>query len=889
MLEKLKEGLRERVLVEAGAGCGKTTSIINKFLSALKSKKEGGKAYLPEQCLLLTFTDAAAREMRARIKKKDPNIQLETTFVGTFHAYCLRLLSQARLIDSQAQILSDEELEILIKEEFLEKLSNESELNPLLSYISLRAVLDLALSGSGTASRSISDEFLELKTTWETYRKKLERSLNSLDLEELDPNDWPQQALNLLDADLDANISFSQKKALKTISQNNPQLLHQVKQLRDLQKKNILTPLLGLFEKEQEIFQFLFEKLKNIRAQLSTHLTFSEIEKRTLWALREKKIKAPALSLIIVDEFQDTSPEQWEIIDRLSGANCDWYLVGDPKQSIYAFRKADIRLYHKLKSEVEVRQLATNYRSTSKILQATNEMQKLFFTDAQDPAPQELKTGLDLESITDSVVISEFDVWQPELLLNRIIDRNLAHPGKHHAVLFREWKKLYAFSEYLLTQKISFQVQGSENHLDHFLTHSFLESIRKNAEQAPDQDYLSVFYDFCLNSNPARWPQGKEWASAMERLLVDLSSKGIREWIKAVQLLKSGRVPSVQLNTPVKNDDATLNLSLLTVHGSKGLEFDFVYLPDPRERAAYKNSFEEEDIPFTYFVRPQLKSRSLFDELQKTERSFRLESEQKRLFYVAMTRSKLGLDFFLPKESTAAARAEDPSWWGIWREEQVIKRFKWSNVLRALSPSIAKFVQTERIEKVETEESFLKAQAPSEKIKKEVQERKAVPRTEFQLWGENLHAVLENWNGSDEQLKILVESIPLNFQEEISRAALAVRKSPDLKLYWDVLSQKSKEWIILREEALIEQSIDTESFRYADVLMLKKDAAIVIDWKSSMNQHKLKDAERLEKIKAQLSLYAKALKTKTPKVKAIAIGIFRESPDQVKKILELDF
>jgi DNA helicase-2/ATP-dependent DNA helicase PcrA len=125
----------ERTLVEAGAGCGKTTSIIEKFKSALSSKKEGGKAYLPESCVLLTFTDAAAREMRARIKKKYPELPLSSSFVGTFHSYCLHLLSNARLV-GDAKILSDSELTLLIKEEFIRCVSEEPELTTLLSYLS---------------------------------------------------------------------------------------------------------------------------------------------------------------------------------------------------------------------------------------------------------------------------------------------------------------------------------------------------------------------------------------------------------------------------------------------------------------------------------------------------------------------------------------------------------------------------------------------------------------------------------------------------------------------------------------------------------------------------------------------------------------------------------
>lgn len=79
---------------------------------------------------------------------------------------------------------------------------------------------------------------------------------------------------------------------------------------------------------------------------------------------------------VIVDEFQDTDPLQWKIIEKLfcqtSDAIC---LVGDPKQSIYAFRNADVYTYlhaaEKL-GETAKKRLDTNYRSTPSLVQALN-------------------------------------------------------------------------------------------------------------------------------------------------------------------------------------------------------------------------------------------------------------------------------------------------------------------------------------------------------------------------------------------------------------------------------------------------------------------------------------------------------------------------------------
>jgi ATP-dependent helicase/nuclease subunit A len=82
---------------------------------------------------------------------------------------------------------------------------------------------------------------------------------------------------------------------------------------------------------------------------------------------------------IFVDEFQDTDPIQVEILTLLSSdlAPGKLFLVGDPKQSIYRFRRADIGMYASIKerlrkSGAEIRNLSTSYRSVPEIQNFVN-------------------------------------------------------------------------------------------------------------------------------------------------------------------------------------------------------------------------------------------------------------------------------------------------------------------------------------------------------------------------------------------------------------------------------------------------------------------------------------------------------------------------------------
>ena len=69
-------------------------------------------------------------------------------------------------------------------------------------------------------------------------------------------------------------------------------------------------------------------------------------------------------SIVMVDEFQDTDPVQWQVIDRAFSGHCTVILIGDPKQAIYAFRGGDIVTYlHAADTAGERQTLGTNWRS----------------------------------------------------------------------------------------------------------------------------------------------------------------------------------------------------------------------------------------------------------------------------------------------------------------------------------------------------------------------------------------------------------------------------------------------------------------------------------------------------------------------------------------------
>lgn len=82
---------------------------------------------------------------------------------------------------------------------------------------------------------------------------------------------------------------------------------------------------------------------------------------------------------ILIDEFQDISPLQYQIIKKLIGDQTGLFMIGDPLQSIYGFRAASEKIFDQIKSDfpsVYQEKLTINYRSFAKIVSLSNSLFK---------------------------------------------------------------------------------------------------------------------------------------------------------------------------------------------------------------------------------------------------------------------------------------------------------------------------------------------------------------------------------------------------------------------------------------------------------------------------------------------------------------------------------
>lgn len=105
-------------------------------------------------------------------------------------------------------------------------------------------------------------------------------------------------------------------------------------------------------------------------------LEYSDLERYAALLLRDSRVAMryrERYSHVFVDEFQDTSPIQCEIVRALVGQGAPVFVVGDEKQSIYRFRGADVSVFREFVATLpERRRLSANFRSHAEIIEAVN-------------------------------------------------------------------------------------------------------------------------------------------------------------------------------------------------------------------------------------------------------------------------------------------------------------------------------------------------------------------------------------------------------------------------------------------------------------------------------------------------------------------------------------
>ena len=341
---------RRSFIVQAPAGSGKTELLVRRYLKLLSVVDK------PEEIVAITFTIKAAAEMRKRILSEVKAEWAHRLRIQTIDAFCASLTRQMPVVSgfgAQPGIVED------AHEHYRDAARRVvAELSPAACCLLLHLDNNVETATSMIASMlERRDQWLR-KTGLAPTREDLERSLRS-ERERIlarAREHHPKASIAFAAAALTQNYTWRQR--------GNPVLpAQQTEPLREALEALLRMPEERYTDDQWEVLGAILELLPRAAAQLK--LVFAERGETDFTEIAQGAVRALGtpdnptdllLSLdtrikhILVDEFQDTSYSQYELLEKLtSGWERDdgrtLFVVGDPMQSIYRFREAKVALF----------------------------------------------------------------------------------------------------------------------------------------------------------------------------------------------------------------------------------------------------------------------------------------------------------------------------------------------------------------------------------------------------------------------------------------------------------------------------------------------------------------------------------------------------------------
>jgi DNA helicase-2/ATP-dependent DNA helicase PcrA len=607
MIENLNPGQRDAVLntdgpvmVLAGAGSGKTRTLVTRIQYLLDEKQVS-----PFQVLAVTFSNKAAKEMRERVASSS-QIDVGALQITTFHAFC------AKVLRTEANYLG-------LSRNFTIYDQTES-----------RSVIKNILGKHGIKQKEISPHEVQY---YIDELKNLGHYLNSQG-EEIEDIDTSDQFYGF----------FKEYEA-------------EIHKCNAVDFGSLITGVLCLFDNYPEVLERYQKRFK----------------------------------YILVDEYQDTNRAQFRLIKLLSEKVRNVCVVGDEDQSIYSWRGADIRNildFETVFPDAKLIKLEQNYRSSKNIIDAAtavisqNKMRKgknmwtdnhegesIRVLECSDDRSEAEFIGQEVQSlVSDGVSPQDIAVFYRTNAQSRILEdslRQLRIPYKVVAgIKFyerKEIKDLLAYLRIIVNDKDSlalsriinvpvrgigarslrkledeaiklqvslweFLVQYCDNPSE--FSHLRLSNkIKQGLNQfvsviqecmlmdknliAPSEIYEKILHESGYYESLAT-ERTHEAHARIENLDELLSAiKQFEDINKNATLL--GFLETITLDSNKDENNIDGEVSLMTIHGAKGLEYPYVFVAGIEE--------------------------TVFPSYQSMENGEEAIEEERRLFYVAMTRA----------------------------------------------------------------------------------------------------------------------------------------------------------------------------------------------------------------------------------------------------------
>ncbi len=584
------------MLVLAGPGSGKTTVIVNRILYLIQEHQ-----IPPENILVVTFTKDAALSMQNRFIQESKG-STAVNF-GTFHSVFYHILRDADYFGSHQQ----------------SKLFNQSQKRQIILSI-LKEII------------TQKEQYYDL----DTLKEDAEGFLSAIGF---------------------YKNTRDEAAALKKLSEGWRE--H--------------------FSKVFEAFRGRMRKEKGIDFDDMVYecreMFLKDKERLSYWQNR--------FQYILVDEFQDINPLQYEVIKLLGARHKNVFVVGDDDQAIYGFRGSKPACLKQFQKDFDAKQiiLNANYRSSEEIVRAAGKV----ICENKDRFSKECFAAGGNAELKNSVEINCFQNPSEEHEWIRAELRHFIEGKETCAVLFRTNTQMQRVASVLARANIPFDMRGQTgNPYDHFIARDLMAYLRFAKGERSRELFLRIM------NRPVRYLDreavGEMNPIDLERLRINYARRGrptdastmqeidalqhqltamkhmspgpaviylckavgyekylkekagnaeqLEEWLEMLDFLKSEagefhnldewmsaqrKVSMEGLGKRARNlvaDQTKPLIHLMTVHASKGLEFDRVIIPDCNEKI-----FPHGNMPDAEAV-----------------------EEERRIFYVGMTRAKKRLE-----------------------------------------------------------------------------------------------------------------------------------------------------------------------------------------------------------------------------------------------------
>lgn len=421
-----------------------------------------------------------------------------------------------------------------------------------------------------------------------------------------------------------------------------------------------------------EIFQ-VYLQAKEKYYQQSNTLSFNAVTSKVYELLLKKNFDKEFLyfrldstiSHILIDEFQDTSILQYEIlkpmIDEIkSGKGVKEFLrsffyVGDIKQSIYRFRGGNPNLFKIAAEGMKQESLQKNYRSAKNLVEFVNEV---FSNKIDGFVSQEANSHYDGFV---RVVINEADKQEISKCLRELLE--LGAKEEEIAILLFDNDWVVELAEFLETDGFKVVMDTSAKLVFHNEVRALIEFLKYLDSKNPqfceeffmllglEKESLDRYFEILENPPAVILLQVMQFfkissLSAKKFLEYALGFASVGELLEKVESLQADIVSS-----------ECSGIRLMTIHKSKGLEFNHVLvIDDNKARSRYNNVFFEFKENGVEIQRVFQKSNDLRKSLDKTYQKAILkeeilkEKDLKNQLYVALTRAKNTMHIMLLSE-----------------------------------------------------------------------------------------------------------------------------------------------------------------------------------------------------------------------------------------------